>query len=44
MKILNKGGDEKMSIYDKLYPFQKNVVDKFRSYKKFGLFLDMGLG
>ena len=34
----------KMSIYDKLYPFQKNVVDKFRSYKKFGLFLDMGLG
>nr|DAF50574.1 MAG TPA: Chromatin remodeling complex ATPase [Phage sp. ctqZP6] len=33
-----------MSIYDKLYPFQKNVVDKFRSYKKFGLFLDMGLG
>ena len=33
-----------MSIYDKLYPFQKNIVDKFRSYKKFGLFLDMGLG
>lgn len=33
-----------MSIYDKLYPFQKNIVDKFRSCKKFGLFLDMGLG
>lgn len=33
-----------MGIYDKLYPFQKNIVDKFKSYKKFGLFLDMGLG
>ena len=33
-----------MSIYNSLYPFQKNIVDKFQSYKKFGLFLDMGLG
>lgn len=33
-----------MSVYDKLYPFQKNIVDKFKLYKKFGLFLDMGLG
>lgn len=33
-----------MAIYDKLYPFQKNIIDKFKSYKKFGLFLDMGLG
>lgn len=33
-----------MSIYKKLYPFQKNIVDKFMSRKKFGLFLDMGLG
>ncbi len=33
-----------MSIYNKLYPFQVNIVNKFRSHKRFGLFLDMGLG
>lgn len=33
-----------MSVYDKLYPFQKHIVDKFCSYKNFGLFIDMGLG
>lgn len=31
-------------IYDKLYDFQKNIVDKFKDRKSFGLFLDMGLG
>lgn len=33
-----------MSIYNKLYNFQRNIVDEFKSYKRFGLFLDMGLG
>lgn len=33
-----------MSIYNKLYDWQKNIVDKFSSKKSFGLFLDMGLG
>ncbi len=33
-----------MSIYDKLYPYQKKIVDKFKSRDSFGLFLDMGLG
>lgn len=31
-------------IYDKLYTFQKNIVDKFKDKSSFGLFLDMGLG
>lgn len=33
-----------MSIYKQLYPFQKNIVDKFKHRENFGLFLDMGLG
>ena len=33
-----------MSIYNKLYSWQKNIVDKFSYKKSFGLFLDMGLG
>lgn len=31
-------------IYDKLYPFQKKIIDTFASKKSFGLFVDMGLG
>lgn len=31
-------------IYDKLYDFQKNIIDKFEDRQSFGLFLDMGLG
>lgn len=33
-----------MSIYEKLFPWQKKVVDKFYEKSSFGLFLDMGLG
>lgn len=33
-----------MSIYEKLYDWQKRVVDKFKDKENFGLFLDMGLG
>ena len=33
-----------MSVYEKLYSWQKNIVDKFYDKKSFGLFLDMGLG
>lgn len=33
-----------MSIYEKLYRWQKTVVDKFKDRDAFGLFLDMGLG
>lgn len=33
-----------MSLYEKLYDYQKNIVDKFQDRKSFGLFLDMGLG
>lgn len=33
-----------MGIYDKLYEWQKRVVDKFKERNSFGLFLDMGLG
>ncbi|MEG2273551.1 MAG: SNF2-related protein, partial [Acinetobacter sp.] len=33
-----------MSIYEKLYQFQKNVVDTFKDRDRFGLFLDAGLG
>ena len=33
-----------MSIYNELYPFQKNIVDEYKSRKSFGIFLDMGLG
>ena len=33
-----------MSIYDKLFDYQKNIVDTYKSRKSFGVFLDMGLG
>lgn len=33
-----------MSIYEKLFPYQKNIVDKFKDKSSYGLFLDMGLG
>ncbi len=31
-------------IYEKLFDWQKNIVDKFQNQKSLGLFLDMGLG
>lgn len=31
-------------IYESLYTFQKNIVDKFKDKDSLGLFLDMGLG
>lgn len=31
-------------LYDILYPWQKQIVDKFEDRTRFGLFLDMGLG
>ena len=33
-----------MSIYEKLYDWQKNIVDKYKQRYTFGLYLDMGLG
>ncbi len=33
-----------MSLYETLFPFQKNIVDKFKDKDKYGLFLDCGLG
>ena len=30
-------------IYEKLYTWQKNLVDKYKDRESFGLFLDMGL-
>ena len=33
-----------MGIYEKLYDWQKRLVDKYSSRESFGLFLDMGLG
>ena len=33
-----------MSVYEKLFDYQKNIVDSIRCKKSFGLFLDMGLG
>lgn len=33
-----------MSIYEKLYLWQKKIVDKYKVRDAFGLFLDMGLG
>ena len=33
-----------MSLYNTLFPFQKNIVDKFKDRSRFGLFLDCGLG
>lgn len=31
-------------IYEKLYDYQKKIIEKFKEKDKFGLFLDMGLG
>lgn len=31
-------------IYEKLFTWQKSIVDKFKERNNFGLFLDMGLG
>lgn len=31
-------------IYERLYSWQKQIIDKFKSRDAFGLFLDMGLG
>ena len=33
-----------MSIYEKLYDWQKTVIDKYKSRRNFGLFLDCGTG
>ena len=33
-----------MSIYDKLYDWQKQIVDNAKNRHSYGLFLDMGLG
>lgn len=33
-----------MSLTDKLFPWQKNLVEKFKTKDKYGLFLDCGLG
>lgn len=33
-----------MSLYNLLFPWQKNLVDKFKDRQSYGLFLDMGLG
>ena len=31
-------------IYDKLYDWQKEIIDKYKNRKSFGIYLDMGLG
>ena len=33
-----------MGLYQVLFNYQKNIVDKFKDRESFGLFLDMGLG
>ena len=33
-----------MSLYEKLFDYQKNIVNTFQDKESFGLFLDMGLG
>jgi len=33
-----------MSLYQALFNYQKNIVDKFKDKESLGLFLDMGLG
>lgn len=33
-----------MSIYEKLYQYQKNIVDRFKDKQSWGLFTDMGTG
>ena len=32
------------NLYDKLYIFQKKIVDLYHDRNRLGLFLDMGLG
>ena len=45
MKSKRNGmGDCKMSIYQKLYPWQKKFVDSVKDKDSYGIFLDMGLG
>ena len=31
-------------LYDLLFPWQKQIIDKFEDKRKFALYLDMGLG
>ncbi len=38
-----KVGDT-LSLYETLFPFQKNIVDSFKDRERYGLFLDCGLG
>lgn len=33
-----------MGLYNNLFDYQKNIIDKFKDRENFGLFLDMGLG
>ncbi len=33
-----------MSLVEKLFPWQKSIVEKFANHESFGYFLDMGLG
>ena len=33
-----------MSLYEKLFPYQRKIVDEIKDKKRYGLFLDMGLG
>lgn len=33
-----------MSIYEKLYDWQKKLIDKYKDRESFGIWLDMGLG
>ena len=33
-----------MSLYGTLFPYQKNIVDNVKDKRRYGLFLDMGLG
>lgn len=30
-------------LYDLLFPWQKQIIDKFENRKRFALYLDMGL-
>lgn len=39
-----KGEGSNLSLYQTLYPYQKNIVDKFKDKERYGLFLDCGLG
>ena len=33
-----------MSLYEKLFPYQRKIVDEIKDRNRYGLFLDMGLG